>query len=132
MQLSPGQIEEFCSWGSDLRTKLMKPIISRLCLFKSWERSWLQICSVTYTHAPCHDTNDTHHILLVTTSSPVCFFLALEVGREKARPTSKARKKRPGDEVVLLKDRASKQSCLALSDKLAMSRFIQMQIKSHS
>ena len=34
------------------------------------------------------------------TSSPGRFSLALEVGREKLRPTSKAREKRPGDEVA--------------------------------
>ena len=85
-----------------------------------------------YVHPQRHDTNGTHHILLITTSSPMRFSLALEVGREKARPTSKARKKRTRDEVVLVKDRALKQSCLVLSDKIAMSRFIQMQIKSHS
>ena len=85
-----------------------------------------------YVHPQRHDTNGTHHILLVTTSSPVPFSLAFKVGREKARLTSKARQNRPGDEVVLVKDRALKQSCLVLSDKIAMSRFIQMQIKSHS
>ena len=85
-----------------------------------------------YVHPQRHDTNGTHHILLVTTSSPVRFSLAFKVGREKARLTSKARENRPGDEVVLVKDRALKQSCLVLSDKIAMSRFIQMQIKSHS
>ena len=122
----------FCSGGSDLRTKLMTPIISRFCLFKSWERSWLQIWSVTYTHAQRRDTNGTHHILLVTTSSPVRFSLAFKVGREKARPTSKTREKRPGDEVVLVKDRALKLLCLVFSDKIALSRLIQIQIKSHS
>ena len=85
-----------------------------------------------YVHPQRHDTNGTHHSLLVTTSSPVRFSLAFKVGREKARPNSKARENRPGDEVVLVKDRALKQSCLVLSDKIAMFRFIQIQIKSHS
>ena len=81
-----------------------------------------------YVHPQRHDANGTHHILLVTTSSPVRFSLAFKVGREKARLTSssKARENRPGDEVVLVKDRPLKQSCLVLSDKIAMSRFIQM------
>ena len=67
-----------------------------------------------YVHPQRHDTNGTHHSLLVTTSSPVRFSLAFKVGREKARLTSKARENRPGDEVVLVKDRALKQSCLVL------------------
>ena len=86
-----GGSRNFCPGVSDLRTKLMKPIIPRFCLFKSWERRWLQICSVTYTHAQRHDTNGTHHILLVTTSSPVRFSLAFKVGQEKARPTPKGK-----------------------------------------
>ena len=36
-----------------------------------------------YVHPQRHDTNGTHHILLVTTSSPVRFSLAFKVGREK-------------------------------------------------
>ena len=42
-----------------------------------------------YVHPQRHDTNGTHHILLVTTSSLVRFSLAFKVGREKARLTSK-------------------------------------------
>ena len=44
-----------------------------------------------YVHPQRHDTNGTHHILLVTTSSPVRFSLAFKVGREKARPTCKGK-----------------------------------------
>ena len=126
-----GGSRNFCSGGSDLRTKLMKPIISRFCLFKTLGTK-LVTNLFCYVHSQRHDTNGTHHSLLVTTSSLVRFSLAFKMGREKDRPTSKASEKHPSDEVLLVKDRALKQSCLVLNDKIAMSRFIQIQIKSHS
>ena len=131
MQLSQGRIEEFLFRGVrlahqaneannfqvlSLQTLVTKLVTNLFC----------------YVHSQSHDTNGTHHSLLVTTSSLVRFSLAFKMGREKARPTSKASEKHPSDEVLLVKDRALKQSCLVLNDKIAMSRFIQIQIKSHS
>ena len=58
MQLSQGRPDR----GIFFQGQLIKPMISILprrytsvsfpgfCLFKPWERGWLHICSVTYTH----------------------------------------------------------------------------------
>ena len=51
MQLSQGWIEEFLFRGVRLAHQANEANnFQVLSAFKPWERSWLQICSVTYTH----------------------------------------------------------------------------------
>ena len=99
MQLSQGRIEEFLFRGVRLA-------VTEANNFQVLSLQTLGTKLVTnlfcYVDPQRHDTNGTHHILLVTTSSPVRFSLSFKVGLEKAHPTSKAREKRPGDAVVLV------------------------------
>lgn len=130
MQLSQGRIEEFLFRGVRLAHQANEANNFQVLSLKTLGKK-LVTNLFCYVHPQRHDTNGTYHILLVTTSSLVRFSLAFKMGREKARHTSNC-EKHPSDEVLLVKDRALKQSCLVLNDKIAMSRFIQTQIKSHS
>ena len=80
MQLSQGQIEEFLFRGVRLARQANEANNFQVLFLQTFGTK-LVTNLFCYVHPQRHDTNGTHHSLLVTTSSPVRFSLALEVGR---------------------------------------------------